>query len=92
MRAGRSGRVEGRVQGVGFRYHAQRQAEALGLGGWVQNLSDGSVAFEIRGEEAQVEAFLEWLERGPRLAKVRSVRVEPLDPVPDGPDSFELRR
>lgn len=39
----------GRVQGVGFRYHAYRIATALGLTGWVQNLYDDRVEMEVQG-------------------------------------------
>ena len=39
----------GRVQGVGFRYHATYKASLLGLTGWVRNLEDGSVEMEVQG-------------------------------------------
>ena len=40
----------GRVQGVGFRYHATYKASLLGLTGWVRNLEDGSVEMEVQGD------------------------------------------
>ena len=40
----------GRVQGVGFRYHATYKASLLGLTGWVRNLEDGSVEMIRRAE------------------------------------------
>jgi acylphosphatase len=92
VKVAKRGRVEGRVQGVGFRYYTQREAQELGLCGWVQNLADGSVAFEVSGEETQVRAFLEWLGRGPRLAEVRAVHAESLDLDSASPVPFELRR
>ena len=39
----------GRVQGVGFRYQAQKYASAYGLKGWVRNEYDGSVTMEVQG-------------------------------------------
>ena len=47
----------GRVQGVGFRFHAQYAAETLGLTGWVKNLQDGSVVLEAQGGTAQLRKF-----------------------------------
>ena len=91
MRSAARGRVTGRVQGVGFRYSAQREAQALGLSGWVQNLSDGSVAFEVWGGSEQVQAFLQWLERGPLLAKVSALHHEEFEP-PASDLPFEQRR
>lgn len=49
----------GRVQGVGFRYHAYYKARSLGLTGWVKNLYDGTVEMEVQGEAKQItELFL----------------------------------
>jgi len=72
-------RVRGRVQGVGFRAFAARQARALGLAGGVRNESDGSVVVEVvGGDAAALAAFTEGLGRGPAAARVTAVeRVEP---------------
>lgn len=48
----------GRVQGVGFRFHAQYAADALGLTGWVRNENDGSVRMEVQGEEELIDRML----------------------------------
>lgn len=48
----------GRVQGVGFRAFVSRAAIRLGLTGWVENLPDGSVAAELQGERADIDALL----------------------------------
>lgn len=48
----------GSVQGVGFRYTAERYASALGLAGWVKNLRDGRVEIVCEGSEASVQEFL----------------------------------
>jgi acylphosphatase len=73
--------VHGRVQGVGFRYSAVRQAQALGLRGTVANTPDGSVEVVAEGDAASLERFLSWLERGPPGARVREVQVQWLPPT-----------
>ncbi len=66
--------VRGVVQGVGFRWHTRRQAEALGLSGSVRNLPDGAVRIVARGERPQLEALAAWARVGPPHAEV--VHVE----------------
>ena len=51
--------VQGRVQGVGFRYTTKLLADRMGIQGSVKNESDGSVTIEAIGEEKQVDAFVE---------------------------------
>jgi len=63
-------RVEGRVQGVGYRDWLVREAGRLGLSGWVRNLGDGSVEAVVAGQEAAVQALLSACRRGPPLARV----------------------
>ena len=65
--------IRGRVQGVGFRYFAQRAAEELGLAGYVRNLDDGRVEVYAIGPEDKLAAFAGRLRRGPRWADVRGV-------------------
>ena len=65
--------VRGRVQGVGFRYFAHREAMALGLGGWVANESDGTVRCVAIGDRPSLEAFAERLKAGPPAAIVDRV-------------------
>lgn len=81
--------VAGRVQGVYFREGCRREAEALGVTGWVRNRSDGSVEIEAEGERPAVEALLAWARRGPARARVSGVTVEDLDPV--GGTGFAVR-
>ena len=83
-------RVVGRVQGVGFRYFAQRAAQRLGVHGWVRNESDGSVACDVQGDVAAVERFLEELRTGPSFSRVDEVVVEDAQPVP-ALAAFEIR-
>lgn len=72
--------VHGIVQGVGFRYSAQREAERRGLVGWVRNRPDGTVECEIEGDDASIDAMLGWLAAGPPGAVVErtDVAVTPL--------------
>jgi acylphosphatase len=67
-------RIEGRVQGVGFRYFAHETARRLGLVGYVTNLADGSVRAHAEGSRTALEAFLRRMERGPAGAHVREAR------------------
>ena len=75
----RAATVTGRVQGVSFRYYTERQAEALGLTGWVRNHEDGSVRLEAQGPEPAVEALVTWLHHGPPAARVDGVRVDAVE-------------
>lgn len=74
--------VQGRVQGVGFRYSTQAEAKKLGVRGYARNLEDGSVEVLAWGESEQVEALISWLKAGgPRSARVEKVLVEPHQPA-----------
>ncbi len=68
--------VEGRVQGVGFRFFVQETANALGLTGWVRNRWDGSVEVLAEGQREKLEQLLNALYRGPRSAIVDQVTPE----------------
>ena len=52
----------GKVQGVGFRYHATYRAKFLGLTGWVRNCSDGSVEMEVQGKPELIDDLLLYLD------------------------------
>ena len=57
-------KVSGRVQGVAFRWEAQREALRLGVTGWVRNEPDGAVAAHLEGDEQAVDAMVAWCGRG----------------------------
>ena len=79
----------GRVQGGSFRYYAEREATRIGLGGWVRNEPDGSVAAHVEGDPGAVDGFVRWCHEGPRLARVERVDVRCSDD--EGRTSFGVR-
>ena len=69
-------RISGRVQGVGFRYATEREANALGLHGWVRNYPDGSVEAEFEGPKSELKSILDWCRQGPAFAQVTNIDVD----------------
>ncbi len=67
--------IRGEVQGVGYRWWAARQARALGLTGWVRNLSDGRVECWAEGPDAALAALVQACGEGPASAEVVAVDV-----------------
>ena len=82
--------VSGYVQGVAFRYSAIRQANSLGVSGWVKNLRDGRVELLIEGEESPVRKMVEWCSHGPRSAHVTELQTE-IHPYTGHYTNFEVR-
>ena len=70
------GTVHGDVQGVGFRYFLMREAQRLGLRGWVRNRDDGTVEFVAEGVRPDLELLMRTAERGPRMAQVERVDAQ----------------
>jgi len=82
--------VIGRVQGVSFRAWTKRQADDLGLSGWVANDPDGSVRAVFSGSERAVSEIADLLREGPSGAEVHNVVIVPGEP--EGPPTgFEIR-
>ena len=81
--------VFGRVQGVGYRYFALRQAELLGVNGFARNQPDGSVEVVAEGPEDSLVALEEQLREGPGFAAVTGVERE--DVAPRGDSGFHIR-
>lgn len=65
--------IRGQVQGVGYRYFAQRAAVGLGLTGYARNLDDGRVEVYAAGRAEKLEELAGMLRRGPRWSDVRGV-------------------
>ena|SRR5258706_13746214 len=71
--------VRGRVQGVGFRWFVEREANALAMRGWVRNNEDSSVELVALGDNDQHAALRTKLEQGPRGSRVDAVQEHPLE-------------
>lgn len=82
--------ITGRVQGVGYRDWAVATGQRLGLSGWVRNRTDGSVEALVVGDDDAVARMIEACRRGPALARVDAVDVEPVD-LDDLPSGFTRR-
>lgn len=82
-------RVEGVVQGVGFRWWTRRTASRLGLRGTVRNLDDGAVEVRVAGPGDAVERLREALEEGPPGARVSRV-VAAGAPAEELPREFRI--
>ncbi len=71
--------VQGRVQGVGFRWFVHREAAEIGLRGWVKNTDDGHVEVVAAGDEDQIAELKEALHKGSRGSRVDAVIEHELD-------------
>ena len=81
--------VSGRVQGVGFRWFVEREANTLGLIGWVRNNFDGSVEVLATGTREQLSQLRRKLQQGPRAARVDDVDETDARPV-EGLSTFRI--
>ncbi|MEQ9109375.1 MAG: acylphosphatase [Rhodospirillaceae bacterium] len=77
-------RVSGRVQGVWYRGWTVKKARALGLSGWVRNVTDGTVEVLLNGPKANVDAMIKACHDGPLAARVDRVEVTVVDPPGKG--------
>jgi acylphosphatase len=80
--------VAGRVQGVNYRVACAREADRLGLAGFVRNLPDGRVEVVAEGSRGAVERLAAWCAGGPPLARVE--RVDSREEVPEGLSRFAV--
>ncbi len=81
--------VEGRVQGVGFRWFVLSAARSLELSGWVRNLADGRVEVYASGDPKRLKQLESLLAEGPPRADVRSVTAQ--QAAPESSKHFEIR-
>jgi acylphosphatase len=83
--------ISGDVQGVGYRFFAQRSAAAHQVRGYVKNLDDGRVEALVEGDVAAVKGFINDLAAGPAYSRV--AEIEELVVEPDGSySSFRIER
>lgn len=73
--------VNGRVQGVGFRYFLQLTASKLNLTGWCKNLMNGDVEVEVQGLEKNVFSFVSETKKGNGFARVDDIDVKDISVV-----------
>ena len=78
--------VHGAVQGVFFRDSCRREAERLGVAGWIRNEPDGTVAGHFEGPREAVEQLVRWCHDGPPRARVQ--RVDTLASEPKDAEGF----
>ena len=82
--------VQGRVQGVGFRYFTRDRARDHGLSGWVRNREDGGVEVEAEGEAENVDAFIAEMKEGPALSNISDMTINEL-PLVENETGFEIQ-
>ncbi len=81
--------ITGRVQAVGFRALVKREADLLGLAGWVKNCEDGSVEVFAQGNEEKLNMLEQECKKGPPAAEVQHIVREEIPKQPL--DHFEIR-
>ena len=79
--------ISGRVQGVGFRAAARKQARAMQLRGWVENLPNGAVRAVISGDPESCTRFIHWCREGSAYSWVEKVDLREMKPESLGPFS-----
>jgi acylphosphatase len=82
--------IHGRVQGVGYRFFAERYAMELGITGYAKNLDNGDVEVVAQGDKSSLDTYLAKLHEGPRLSKVTKIEVE-WQPVSEHYPNFDIR-
>ncbi len=82
--------VSGIVQGVNFRHYTMRQAQSLGVTGWVANRWDGAVEVVAEGNRRSLQALLDWLGHGPPSAHVDGMQTSWEESTGEY-DSFRVR-
>lgn len=73
--------ISGEVQGVGYRFFAQRAAARHQVTGYVRNLPDGRVEVWAEGTPSAIEGFKKDLATGPKLAVVEKIDEEVVEPI-----------
>ncbi|HVA93439.1 MAG TPA: acylphosphatase [Candidatus Dormibacteraeota bacterium] len=84
--------VSGTVQGVGFRFFAERAAARLGVSGYVKNVFDGRVEIYAIAAQAQLDALKSELRRGPRMANVDRIEESDAEILQEYAHGFTIER
>lgn len=92
QKRGRRYHISGRVQGVGYRFFVFDAAQRHGVGGYTRNLLDGRVEVYAVGTDAQLQALLADLQRGPRLGLVEAVSESEAELLPQFAAHFSIER
>ena len=71
--------VQGRVQGVGYRWFSMQIAQQLGIKGYVKNLFNGDVEIFAQGDDASVQQFIDQLRKGPSFSNVNNLNIYDAD-------------
>ncbi len=82
--------VKGKVQGVFYREFVRREAEALGVSGFVRNLKDDTVEIVAEGEEKKLKEFEKKFRKGPLMAFITDVEMKEEQPTGEF-DGFDIR-
>ncbi|MBI2477013.1 acylphosphatase [Candidatus Uhrbacteria bacterium] len=75
-------RITGRVQGVGFRNALYERAVGLDVRGFVRNRADGTIEAHAVGSQQAIDELVAWCHKGPPMASVTDISVEPLEDTP----------
>ena len=71
--------VQGRVQGVGYRWFSMQIAQQLEIKGYVKNLFNGDVEIFAQGDDASVQQFIDQLRKGPSFSNVNNLNIYDAD-------------
>ena len=82
--------VDGKVQGVGFRFFTQLTAVNLKLTGWCMNLHDGKVQIEIQGSEDTLCKFISSLKKGNNFSRVDEIFINKI-PVIENEKKYSIK-
>jgi acylphosphatase len=85
-------KIEGRVQGVGFRYFTRKTAQKYSVKGWVKNMNDGTVEAVLAGQENGVLKMMDKLRSGPASAHVTGMKELPTDKKVEDFHDFSVHR
>lgn len=80
--------ISGKVQGVSYRFYTEKQAQALGVNGWVRNLADHRVEAVFEGQENAVKNMVKWCNQGSPAAIVKEVIS--YEEIPEGIKGFRI--